>query len=256
MNDINVAVIFVQYDIKRYPKSFECFKRKIEASIINSNLKITYVVVDNYADSVFELKNDENLHLISGENGEWEFSGWDRGVKYILGRESAPDVLHFANDAWHAYGWTLLDKISIFNVALSLKNSPLQVVGQIDSKGFPMHINKFDVSEWVCTNNYFMSPHVYRMLKQLTSFTSNELDEIVPVKHEGGVYFSQPSILSTSYQNMVLNWLLNEWHGKFKVSESTWPKFRLKILAMLNESMLTARIKGLGCHTTSYSKFI
>ena len=256
MNEINVTVIFVQYDTNKYPGSFELFKRKIEASTVNSNLKITYVVVDNFADSVFELRKDENLHLISGENGEWEFSGWDRGVKYILRRGSTPDVLHFANDAWQAYGWTLLDKISIFNVALSLKKSPLQVVGQIDSKGFPMYINKFDGGEWICTNNYFMSPHVYSMLRQLTSFTSDELDEIVPVKYEAGIYFSQPSILSASYQNMVLNWLLDEWHGKFKLSEPAWPKFRLKILAMLNESMLTARIKGLGCCATSYSKLI
>ena len=252
MNQIRVTVIFVQYDTNKYPDSFDKFRRKVELNIDENNIEVNYVVVDNSLDLKVEKKNSNNLYFISGDNKEWEFSGWDRGISYVTANLPMPDVFHFANDAWFAYGWTLLDQIAIQDIASSIRRLPFQIVGQVDSKGYPMHLMDLDVSEWICTNNYFTSPIAYSMLGKLTSFTSENLGEIVPQIYERGVYFKESSALSVSYKDMILNWLLKEWHGKFEPNEVSWPVFRMKILAMLNESMLTARARIAGCKITHY----
>jgi len=69
---------------------------------------------------------------------------------------------------------------------------------------------------------------------------------------KGGAFFDE-AMLSDSYKQMITLWLTKEWHSSFKIEKNTWEFFRKKVKAMLNESLLTARIREAGFPVLPYA---
>jgi hypothetical protein len=67
-------------------------------------------------------------------------------------------------------------------------------------------------------------------------------------------FFRQDAPVGTSYRQMVIQWLTEEWHSKHEIDESNWLTYRKKVKAMLNESLLTARIKEKKFKVESYKQ--
>ena len=55
---------------------------------------------------------------------------------------------------------------------------------------------------------------------------------------------------------MVITWLTKEWHDRFEINEATWVFFRKKLRSLLNESLLTSRIRELGYPIESYKNYV
>ena len=72
----------------------------------NSNTEYVYIVVDNYNEDLF-LEVYGNIHVLSGDNTNWEFSGWQKGLIYIKENIEC-DLIMFLNDSLRSYKHEIL----------------------------------------------------------------------------------------------------------------------------------------------------
>ncbi|OGP55713.1 MAG: hypothetical protein A2Y65_03105 [Deltaproteobacteria bacterium RBG_13_52_11] len=256
---MKLAILFLEYDNGKYINSFESFKSYVEQF---KNCDKNYFIVDNLKTGDNFLKLNKTLCRIDGDNSGWEFSGWQRGLSYLRNNNINYDAVLFANDAFFAYGWSLLEYSDRINLSKWLINGN-SIMGHIDTKNIQLEVFGNDVSEWVCTNCFFLPRRIIEKLDSVVSLNDDKLHSIVSEKFPGGLeeqdyikYFKYNSDLNDNYKTMVITWLIKEWHDRFKINEATWDIFRNKLRSLLNESLLTARIKKLGYNIESYKNYI
>lgn len=245
---MKLLVLFLQYDTKKYPESFEkacIYIEKIRCSKI-------YIIIDNAHENKDTKKINYNTYIIGGDNSAWEFSGWDKGLEFANKNDIDYDIVLFVNDAFFAYGWSILENAATYKLANITKNHEA-FMGQLDTKGYPMKIYGKNVSSWICSNAFFMHKKILNLLDKITSVVENDLNYFL-YKSFNESYFLPNAPLDENYKNMARNWLTKEWHSKIIVSEKNWGFFRKKVQAMLNESLLTSRIRSLGFEIISYAQ--
>ncbi len=64
--------------------------------------------------------------------------------------------------------------------------------------------------------------------------------------------FKENAPISRNYQQWIIEWFTERWHSKFEISSETWPTFKTKLAAILNEALLSAKFVELGCTLQSY----
>ena len=256
---MKLAVLFLEYDNGKYNNSFEFFKSLVDQF---KNCDKYYFIIDNLRTENSFVKLNEVMCRINGDNSTWEFSGWQKGLNHLKRTNVDYDAVLFANDAFFAYGWSLLEYSDKINLNKWLLNGN-SIMGHIDTKNIELEVCGNDVSYWICTNCFFLPRCVLEKLDSIVSVSDNTINEIVSSKFPGRFgeeaymnYFKFNSGLNDNYRNMVLTWLTKEWHGKFDINETTWNLFRHKLRSLLNESLLTARITKLGYNIESYKDYI
>ncbi|MBU0648044.1 class I SAM-dependent methyltransferase [Patescibacteria group bacterium] len=249
MKEYKLLVLFLEYDGSKYPDSFKKFKSLIDPV---SHIGKQYVVVDNYREGDWEEQVEDNLIRIGGNNADHEFSGWQKGMEYIKKNQIDYDVLLVCNDAFMAYGWTLLEKGDIYSMVRYAAEKKA-VVGQIDTKGKNFTCDNIDVSSWICTNCFFLSRKIAQSIDNLVYIDEEKLDTIVGRQFTPD-YFLDNNILNKAFREEIIKWLTVDWHSKFEIDDKTWGKFRAKAKAMLNEVSLTAEIREKGYEVKQYSE--
>lgn len=246
----SLLVIFLQYDTEKYKNSFIKLKELLGKSPCN----IIYVNVNNKVTNPLDISMENNCYFISGDNSCWEFSGWDAGMKYAQQKEIESDAILFINDAWMAYGWNFLNEIKLEIAVERLKRKDM-LIGHIDTKGYPLRILDFDVSTWMCTNSFLTNENVYLKLGSLVSYGMNDPNKLFKNPFDAKNIFNSQSMLSESYENMVVEWLTKEWHGRLDITANNWMLFKSKAVAMINESLLSARARMEGIEVSSYRNY-
>jgi len=255
---MKLAILFLEYDNGKYPNSFTRFTSYVEKIAYCHKC---YYIIDNMRKKDYLLKSCDT-YRIDGDNSSWEFSGWQKGIDYLRQNNINYDAVLFANDAFFAYGWSLLEYSNKLNLCKWLLNGN-SMMGHIDTKNIELEVFGNDVSNWICTNCFFLPRRIIEQIDNIISVNDEKLDAIVSNIFPGGFeeeayikYFKFDSGLNDNYKNMVITWLTKEWHGKFKINETTWDFFRNKLCSLLNESLLTARIKKMGYNIESYKNYI
>lgn len=243
---MNLLVLFIQYDTLKYPDSFKYFKHYIDKINCTKNI----IIIDNLYEKRIEKRIEKNIYLIGGDNSSWEFSGWDRGLDFAKQNRIKFDVVLFANDSFFSYGWSILENGAKYKLPdIAYRNKA--IVGQLDTKNYPMDALGYDVSSWICTNAFFIHKEIVDKLVKVAYLSDFDLDMIIS-KDFNEEYFLYSNILSTSYREMLIKWLTSDWHSKIVISEDNFDFFRKKARSMINESLLTARIRSLGYDVLSY----
>lgn len=245
---MKLLVLFLQYDLQKYPNSFQNFKRYIDLLDCKKNI----IIIDNLSENRIEEKIAWNIYFIGGDNSSWEFSGWDKGVAFAKQKKLNFDVVLFANDSFFSYGWSILENCARYKLP-DIAYRKKAIVGQLDTKNFLMNAFGYDVSTWICTNTFFIHKEILEKVVPLAHLSDTDLDMIVSKSFDKKKFLCN-NILSTSYKEMLLQWLTKDWHSKMVISEENFDFFRKKVTAMINESLLTARIRSLGYEVLSYSE--
>lgn len=372
MPKLRLVTLFVEYANGKYPDSFSRIKSFVDKI---HNVDKVYYVIDNMNEGDYLRRVSDDAFRLGGNNSDWEFSGWQRGLDVLKKENVGYDVVLFANDAFMAYGWSLLEThASTQLVEFAARHSA--AIGQIDTKGVPLNAFGKDVSSWICTNCFVMPKVVIQSLGSLVSIDETGMEDIVPKEYweqllaektitasdlRGGsfeivcdvksgvsfrfaadkcfvpaggkdtrelclridgiacgetlleeraifsgffdkegqsrwvrrrarielledaesplrisgfvpmdvlqnqyagelvlkVYQTAPLFLRNAplgagYRQMVVKWLSEEWHSKLEIGDHSWQRFRRKVKAMLNESLLTARIREKGFRVESF----
>lgn len=249
---LRLAILFLRYDNGKYPGAFESVKKYLE----NVSAEKVYFIIDNLNEGSYVNKNEENEYLVGGDNSDWEFSGWQRGVQVLNQLNIKYDVILFINDAFLAYGWSILQNPRLDEIISKIMVCKA-LVGQLDTKGTKLESVGNDVSEWICTNCFFVAYDLLQIIESVVSVHYSEMDSFIDSEYYDDVpLFKLDAPLSNAYKSMIIQWLTEEWHSKFKINNKTWAFYRHKVCAILNEGLLTAKFKKRGLKALSYKNLI
>ncbi len=240
---MRLAVVYVQYNTQKYPDSL----RKLRSYLSKARgLKPVYVVVDNRDEGDGWHVGDDNSFYLQGNNRDREFSGWQLGIDFLHERNIKCDVILFVNEAFESIRPSYLEKRSV--KWLTLKSMFLHaVIGYVDTVWEKGRINGRVSRIWVNTNCFFMPAALTYRLGDLVSIDSDAIANYLPEKFPGyESVFVDDAPIDRVYRRRIIRWLTEEWHSRFELTDATWPLFRAKAIAILNEALLSIRIRDLG----------
>lgn len=206
------------------------------------------LMIDNALDRSHEERLGHGVTLVGGDNSAWEFSAWDRGVEHLGHRLDGYDFVHLATSAFRQLYVRYLDRFDAD--MLSLVAGRAAAVGHIDHYNSPVVLFGRRSQAWLRSSFVLLPPTELRLLGSLVSV----IDRDDFFSGDPAAPFRVAAPLSASYRQNVLGWLTGEgtgqgmeWHSRFVLSEQTLGFFEDKAAAILNEQMLTNRLRAQGC---------
>jgi hypothetical protein len=235
-----VIALFLQYDTEKYPCALHYFKKYL-AGIGKADVEI--IVVDNKCEVGFPKVFDNNITMINGDNSLWEFSGWQKGLEYIYDNKIDYDVIIFANDSFLAPAGGGTDLSGLINDDSIKKASKNAMVGQFCSIDEGITINGIYIYNYVRTHCFLLSRQIIEKIKCIPTVDYNFLNKCISEKPSKR-YFNKDAPLSMGFQKYIIGHLTKRWHSKLNIFDN-WDLYRGKILAYLNEMLLTAKVRDL-----------
>lgn len=206
------------------------------------------VVIDNALGRDYPEQLEHGVTLIGSDNTAWEFSAWDRGVAHLGHRLDGYDFVHLATSAFRQLYVRYLDRFDAD--MLGLVAGRAAAVGHIDHYNSPVTLFGIRSQSWLRSSFVLLPPAEVQMLGSLVSVT----DRGHFFSGDPAAPFRADAPLSASYRQNILGWLTGEgtgqgtgWHSRFILSEETLGFFQDKAIAILNEQMLTNRLRAQGC---------
>jgi len=205
------------------------------------------VIVDNSLPRTEMSLLRPDVIWIGGDNSFREFTAWDRGLAQLDRMRERVDLVHLATSAFDSLYTGYLAR---FDTPLLKAASAAQAaVGHIDYYDDPIEIFGRQSQHWLRTSFVFIPSAAISALRSVLSFEAPERifasDPERPFRAEAGI--------SERYQRYILSWLTGEgtgqgvtWHSRFDLTHETLPTFHLKALAILNEHLLSLRLRELG----------
>ena len=186
--------------------------------------------------------------LIGAPNTHWEFSAWDRGLAWLGPRLETYDFVHLATSAFRMLHTGYLDRFDAG--MLERLRARAAAVGHIDHYDAPVIIGDRSLQCWLRSSFIFLPPTELRLIGSVVGvddprpFFSG--DPLSP--------FRADAPLSATYRDYILGWLTGpgtgqgvEWHSRFDLTLATLRRFEAKTMAILNEQVLSARLRAQGC---------
>ena len=241
----SVFVIYLQYTSKHFESAQKVMHEKVFSKFDYD--RIEWITVDNSVLKDVEMTLEKNLNFISGDNSTREFSGFDKGVRYLKRfRPKHGDLIIFANDTFHrSYGDEYLDLITAEKIQYILEDRSL--LGYMDS--FPKTVSGFgyDFSSWIRTSFFMLN---YSVLDSILPFAIQENRELV-FGNSPEEFFSNQNVLSENYKSYLRTWLFEtpdstsefreSWHSKKELNVSSFRELQQKAWCILCEQNLSAK---------------
>jgi hypothetical protein len=243
---MRILTLFVRFGSEKYAAALE----EVEALYARQLPAVdrTTIVVDNALEPGSERRVSANCVVIGGDNRQWEFSGWDRALAYVGRDVFAFDLVHLCTSAFRTLYTAYLDRIS--DTMLQAVRGRGFALGHVDYFSAPLRIFSYCSQHWLRTSCLFLPPHEVMTVGPLASL------------HERRALFSGDPArpfranapLSASYRALIVDWLTGDgtgqgvvWHSRVSLTEATRGFFEDKAVAMLNEHMLSIRLRAQGC---------
>jgi hypothetical protein len=186
--------------------------------------------------------------LIGGCNTHWEFSGWDCGIGYLGRRIYDYHLVHLATSAFRELYIRYLDRFETSMLGALLGRAA--AVGHIDYYNEPVRLRGRSLQSWIRSSFLFLPPEELRLLGSLVSIE----DKLSFFSGNPDAPFRSSAPLSANYRKYILDWLTGsgtgqgvEWHSRFGLTSENLPFFEAKAAAILNEQMLSVRLRAQGC---------
>ncbi len=244
-----LVVIFLQYDTKKYPGAFDLLKEYL--SKLNQE-RLTYILINNKDEGNGSRNLDGNTIYLQGDNNNWEFSGWQKGIEFVRSRGIPFDVVLFADDAFEAAEPSYLRNHNLEWLILKC-HLVKAVFGLIGTLWEGVQIYGKSSRAWLGTSAFFVPKEVVDKLSNVVSVDENSINTYLPKEFpKTGEIFNPDAPINRAYRDHITAWLTESWHSRFVLDESTWCFFRAKTKAILNESLLSVRLRDLGCLILPY----
>lgn len=206
------------------------------------------VIIDNALSEGYEDTAGQNRILIGGSNAQREFSSWESGLAYMAPRLGDFDLVHLATEAFNTLYTRYLDRISSDMLGMILRRGA--ALGHIDYYNEPIMAFGRRSQAWLRSSFLFLPPAEVKMLGSLVTVA----DGSAIFTHDPAVPFRSDAPLSPNYRQFLLDWLTGDgtgqgvhWHSRFVLCEETLPWFEAKVLSIVNEHMLSVRLRAQGC---------
>jgi hypothetical protein len=208
----------------------------------------TLVVVDN-ARPRYAVERQEDIVIIGGDNSASEFSAFDRAIDFIGADIWSYDLVHFTTSAFNRLYVAYLDRFDAA-VLRPAATRPL-CIGHIDCYNKPVEVLTYHSQHWIRSCFFFLAP---TEAKALGSFVS-VADPALFFSGSPLSPFRPAAPLDQQYRDYITQWLTGQdvgqgvaWHSSFALTADTLATFERKAQAILNEHLLSVRLRALGCH--------
>jgi len=243
---LKVLVVFIRHGNSKYTDAFERLIGYYQQCHPHVDHKI--IIVDNALEPGSEALYSDCV-LIGGRNTEWEFSAIDDAVKYEGDTILQYDFIHVVTSAFWRHYTDYIERITTSMLHRILKRDVF--LGHIDSYDDEVFLLGKSANYWIRTSFFFLLPATVLRLGSFVSIPRS----FAPVLFSGDPAkpFSREAPLSARLQQYVTNWLTGEgtgqgvvWHSRFDLNTDNLPLFEDKVLAILNENLLTRRLEKIG----------
>ncbi len=245
---MRVLVLFVRHGGERYGNALDELTRLYERRA--PTLTRSTIVIDNALPAGLWKELGPDCVLIGGDNTRWEFSGWQRAVDQLGSEIKKYDVVHLVTSAFGTLYTDYLERFCPPIVEFAAER-PI-AVGHIDYYPHPVRVGPFVSRHWIRSSFWLINTFELLRLRSLVS-----LDDVAELFSAQGEWpFAETAQLSYGYQRLIYNWLTTDegtgqgttWHSRFDLNETTQTLFQNKTVAILNEHLLSIRLRAQGTH--------
>lgn len=179
---------------------------------------------------------------IPGDNAQFEFSAWQAGITSEVARALKPDVFLFMTTTFLKSGRSSMPDLS-----------PDVIRRLCAGKGMAGRVRKLPCR--VLWQNMDLQSYTQTHLVLLHRDTVSALGSVVSVKSPDAFIhprfssrpFTDHGIWAHGFDDYLFYMLTQRWHDHgMPYTEANYPFFRRKVLNILNELTLTARVRALG----------
>jgi hypothetical protein len=207
------------------------------------------LVVDNALPERHHETLGPGRSLIGGSNAHWEFSAWDSAIGWLGALLDRYDFVNLATSAFRMLHTAYLDRFDAD--MLERVRGRAVAVGHIDYYDEPVTFADRSLRSWLRSSFVVLPPTELRLLGSL-----------VGIAHPRRLFSGDPASpfrpdapLSTNYRNYIVGWLTGhagtgqgvEWHSRFELTPASLARFEAKATAILNEQLLSSRLRAQGC---------
>jgi hypothetical protein len=243
---LRVALVFLGYERARVLEAAPAVWRAAAAT----GHDVTAVLVENRPLDLPDL-GLPGVVTVAGDNSMHEFSGWERGREATVERTGRPDVWLFANDRMLDYGYPFVELLTAGAVTVA---AGLEAVsGKVDH--YPREVTTFGlpVRRWTRTACFLVRDGLLARLGTLATVDAGRLDELFPPGRPAFGFEAEG--IDATHSAFLRTFLFHEdgpdevgrWHaGPLDRSAGSWELARHKVGSILNEQLLSARVRELG----------
>jgi hypothetical protein len=243
---LRITVLFVQYEPQAHKGGFVNFRKYFDAL----EYPVRYFIIDNKrSDNKYE-KQNQNTIIIGGDNSNLDFSGWEKGVKWLENNNHDCDLLIFANDSYplnlEEYQPYISANIFQFLYEHGVSAGVIYNTNYMDWRRiFMLHPDTFAIGEkafnyWVRTNLFIIPFKNREIIKQVNRKTVTLIHAIYD-EHQ---LFDRS--ISSNLQRHIIEYLCPApdanpkyiWHSRFVLSTGTFERFRIKARTILCEKLI------------------
>ncbi len=242
---LRVLTILLRFGVDDYADARQQLDRLFEERLPEVERQV--LVVDNALPDDFRKIHADHT-VIGGDNTAVEFSGFDRGVRFIGLDIYSYDLIHFATSAFNTLYVRYLE---LLDAAMLRAIAGLPVcLGHIDCYNEAVELSDFNSQSWVRSCCFFLNPIELGILGSFVAererhkfFGGDSPDPFLP-----------QAPISERYRRYILDWLTGRnigqgvtWHSSFGLTPEMLPTFERKALAIINEHLLSIRLRASGC---------
>jgi len=242
---MKLLAVCVRYGEEAYPEAVQHLWQMLDRSFPRAG-KFT-VVIDNRRRAAESAKLDERTVLAGGDNSVFEFSGWQHGLQALGEKLDTFDAVILCTDAFRNYYTAHLDVFDDRMLDLAVR-SPA-AVGRIDFWPQPCTLFGHRAQYWLRSGFMLLGMNALRQLPSTVGIA----DASLLMSRDPAAPFWRDAPLSENYREYVLDWLTGKgsrigakYHSTFSLSEATMEHFRRKVLCIVNEHLLTVRLRAAG----------
>jgi glycosyltransferase involved in cell wall biosynthesis len=242
---VTLQVVFCQYDRSKYKGSLE----RLVGLLSGMGVDYAVLVVDNGRPGDWSHAVSDRLVHVGGDNTEWEFSAFDRGLSYLERIGARAPVYALVTDAFLAYGDAFLAHID--GTVVNVVQRRGAVAGWVDAWPAEATLMGARYRDWVRTSFVFMPSDVVSALRPLAA--SIEPHKIFSADPDRPFLPDAP--VGEELRRFLLEWLVGteeqpllaeSWHSRFRLDEGSFPLFKKKAAAILREHLLSVRLRDAG----------
>jgi hypothetical protein len=241
---MRILTLFVRHGRVMYPTALEdllAFQRLRLPSVHHDVLIVDNDPALTRPDAVGECP------VIAGSNRFWEFSAWDEGLAHVGKRVWDYDFVHLVTSAFRTLYTRFIDRFD--ETTLRRVTGRGIAIGHIDRFNDPVELLGNRGQAWLRSSFILVPPAELAALGSLVSVSKGS-DFF---SNEAAHPFRKDAPLSHNYRQYIVDWLTGPgtgqgvvWHSRFALTSETLSYFQEKVLAMLNEFMLSVRLSRQG----------
>jgi hypothetical protein len=245
---MRVLVLLVRYGSGKYGDALLDLDR-IYQRYAPGVTRMTFVI-DNALPGDLTKNLADNIVLMGGDNTQWEFSGWQRAIDAVDDEITGYDVIHFVTSAFRTHYTAYLDRFSE-RIVEAVAERPI-ATGHIDYYPYPIRLGTYVSRHWIRSSFWLINTVELLRLRGLITIA----DDRGLFSTQGDWPFAEGALLSRGYQELIHRWLTSsqgtgqsvEWHSRFDLSDETRTLFQDKSIAIMNEHLLSIRLRAQGTH--------